>query len=443
MSRAEIALKHFNDQKEFMNSRINSGIELYRKGYSKIKITDAKGNPIKGLPFKAKQKNHYFNFGCNLFMLDEFETEEKCKQYREIFPKIFNYAVVPFYWEGIEPEKGKKRFDADSPKFYRRPAADLVTKFCQENNIRMKAHCLVYDKFTPKWLPKDTLELKKLIRSHMEEIAERYGSIIRDWDIVNEALAWNCYDVDYVSKFFREEDYVTYPFKVAKHLPFERKFINDSDGIWENFHFTRSYFYLFLRDLERRGVDFDAIGLQFHQFVPREKEEEYALNRYNPMRVFDVLDTFGDFKKPIHLSEITISAYSNSDEDLAIQAELAENMYKIWFSQKNVDAIIYWNLIDGYTAGSQANNMTAGENKFCGSLLNFDLSPKPAFKAIEQLINHEWHTEGVFGTNDYGVANINGFKGDYDLEFSYNGKNYTKSIKLDGRYDCINHIVLD
>lgn len=163
----------------------------------------------------------------------------------------------------------------------------------------------------------------------MEEISARYGNVIRDWDILNEALTWKCYGIDSVSKLFREEDYVTYPFKVAEHLPFERKFINDSDGIWENFHFTHSYYYLFLRDLERRGVDFDASGVQFHQFVPREKEEEYTLNRYNPMRIFDVLDTFSDFKKPIHLFEITISAYSNSDEDLAIQAEIAKNMCKI------------------------------------------------------------------------------------------------------------------
>lgn len=60
----------------------------------------------------------------------------------------------------------------------------------------------------------------------------------------------------------------------------------------------------------------------------------------------------------------------------------------------------------------------------------------------DKLINEEWHTKGIYGTNEYGVANINGFKGDYDLEFSYNGKNYTKS-KLDGRYDCINKITLD
>lgn len=64
------------------------------------------------------------------------------------------------------------------------------------------------------------------------------------------------------------------------------------------------------------------------------------------------------------------------------------------------------------------------------------------FQESDKLINEEWHTKGIYGTNEYGVANINGFKGDYDLEFSYSGKNYTKS-KLDGRYDCINKITLD
>ena len=443
MSRAEVALKHFNEQKEFMTSRVNEGIEKNRKGFRRIEFKDKNGEPIKGLSFKAIQQNHYFNFGCNMFLLDEFDDEEKCKKYRELFPKIFNYAVVPFYWSGLEPEQGKKRFDVNSPKFYRRPPVDLVTNFCQENNIRMKGHCLVYDHYNPAWLPKEAEKLKPFIKAHMEEIAERYGEIIQDWDIVNEALTWKCYDTKYVSEFFRDEDYVSYPFDIASKLPFKRKFINDSDGIWENFHFTRTYYYLFLRDLERRGVNFDAIGLQYHQFIPREEEKEYALNRYNPIRMFDVLDTFGDFKKPIHLSEITISAYSNSDEDQAIQAELAKNMYKIWFSHKDVEAIVYWNLIDGYTSGSNANDMTAGENKYCGALLNFDFSPKPIFKEIDNLINHEWHTEEIFGTNEYGFANINGFKGDYVLEINYNGKKYIKNTKINDRYDVIEHITLD
>ena len=159
--------------------------------------------------------------------------------------------------------------------------------------------------------------------------------------------------------------------------------------------------------------------------------------------MFDVLDTYGKFNKPVQLSEITISAYSDSEEDQAVQAELAKNMYRVWFSHKAVDAIVYWNLIEGYTHGSAPNNRTAGENRYCGALLNFDLSPKPAYKALDQLINHEWHTDGIFGTNDYGVAVINGFKGDYELDISYNEKNYIKTIKLDDRYDIPAHIILD
>lgn len=113
------------------------------------------------------------------------------------------------------------------------------------------------------------------------------------------------------------------------------------------------------------------------------------------MRIFDVLDTFSDFKKPIHLSEITISAYSNSDEDWQFKHKLLKICTKFGLV-KNVEAIIYWNLIDGYTAGSRPNDMGAGENKYCGALLNFDLSPKPAFKVIDKLINEEWHTEGIY-----------------------------------------------
>lgn len=48
MSRAEVALKYFNEQKKFMDSRVNAGIETNRKGFARIDVTDSDGNPIKG-----------------------------------------------------------------------------------------------------------------------------------------------------------------------------------------------------------------------------------------------------------------------------------------------------------------------------------------------------------------------------------------------------------
>jgi len=447
MSRRETVLKYFEEQKDFMEERVKTGIELYRKGYAKIQFVDKDGNIIHDVSFKATQKSHDFNFGCNIFLLDEFETEEKNKIYREIFPKLFNYAIAPFYWDALEPVKGKPRYAKDSEKIYRRPAPDLVLEYCEQNNIRVKGHCLVYDAFAPDWLPNDVPGIKTEIKHHMEEIADRYKNRIADWDIINEMLCWSCYDLNRTTKFFREDDYISYCFHIAEHLPFQRKFINEARGIWENFHFTRAPFYMLLKNLEYENVKFDAIGIQCHQFVDREKEGDYALERYNPIRVYDVLDTFGRFNKPLQISEVTIASYNGDSEDMDIQAELVTNMYKIWFSHKNMDGIVYWNLVDGYTwAGKQggALDMNAGENRFGGGLLYSDLSPKPAFKALDKLINTEWHTEGIFHTNtDTGIAQFKGFKGNYEIELQYNGKNYKKQLYLDGRYDVTNKIVLE
>ncbi|MBQ2922542.1 MAG: endo-1,4-beta-xylanase [Tyzzerella sp.] len=449
MSRRENALKYFEEQKDLVNDRVNSGIELYRKGYATIKFVLPDGSVLKNVTFKAEQTSHDFNFGCNMFLLDEFETAEKNKIYRETFPKVFNYAIAPFYWDALEPEKGKPRYAADSKKVYRRPAPDLVLDYCNQNNIRVKGHCLVYDFFAPSWLPKDVPGIKREIRKHLIEIAERYHDTIKDWDIINETLWWDCYGDENTTRFYREDDYIEFCMKLADSLPFQRNFINETTGIWEEFKFTRSPYYMLLKNLEADHIPFDAIGMQTHQFIPREREAAFAAARYNPMRIYDILDTYGKFGKPLQISEVSIASYNGDEEDMDIQAELVKNMYKVWFSHKNMDGITYWNLVDGYTfvAGSEdggALDMTAGENQYGAALLYNDLSPKPAFKALENLINKEWHTCGVFGTNsDTGIATFKGFKGNYDIDFEYNGKKYHKNIHLDGRSDIAEIIVVD
>ena len=62
-----------------------------------VAFVDGQGNPLKEVSFTAEQISHDFKFGCNLFLLDEFETEEKNKLFRKLFPSMFNYGIVPFY----------------------------------------------------------------------------------------------------------------------------------------------------------------------------------------------------------------------------------------------------------------------------------------------------------------------------------------------------------
>lgn len=444
-NRRENVLGHFIHHKDYTDERVKSGIELYRKSSAKLAVKDKEGNPVPGVRIKAVQKTHDFNFGCNMFLLDEFETEEKNAAYREIFKTAFNYAIAPFYWDALEPEKGKPRYAKDSPKIYRRPAPDLVTEYCSESGIRVKGHCIVYDAFAPKWLPREVDGIKREIDRHIAELSERYAAKIHDWDITNESLSWEVYG-NRVTPFFREPDYIDFCFDSAKrHFPLERKFINEAAGIFEGFHFNRTPFYMQLENLTNKGVPFDAIGLQFHQFVKQSEEKAYADRRYNPIKLYDVLDSFAEFKKPLQISEITVSSYNGDEEDREIQAELIENLYKIWFSHPAMDGVVYWNLVDGYTHSwdglKSAGDMTKGENIYGGALLNHDLTPKPAFKVLQRLMNEEWHTECEVVTNEGGEADFRGFKGLYDVTFMKDGKKITRTVHLDKRADCLTNVV--
>lgn len=443
MSKYEDAMAYFNNQSEFMNERINSGINQNRKAYTNVRFTDKEGNTIKNLNFQASQKSHDFNFGCNLFMLDEFEDEKMNKQYRDKFPELFNYAVVPFYWRDLEPEKGKPRYDKNSKKIYRRPAPDLVMEYCQQNNIRMKGHCLVYDAYRPKWLLDDVLSDKMEIKKHLIEIAKRYGSSIFDWDVINETLGWEPY-YHRVSKFYREDDFITYTYDVVKNLPFERKFINEGGRhVWEYFQFIRTPYYMLLEKLIRQNVKFDLIGMQFH--INHKKEmSEIAKHYFNPVKMYGALDTFSRLNKPIQISEVTIPSEIDGYDDDDMQAEIVANLYKMWFSHKGIDGIVYWNLVDN-TAAATEMNTTAG-NRFRGGLLNSDLSPKPIYKKLDNLINKEWHTEETFGVSkDTGIATVYGFKGKYDLDIYYNDKHYSKELHICENCDLLKEkvIVLD
>ena len=56
-------------------------------------------------------------------------------------------ATLPFYWNDLEPEKGKQRYEKDSPKIYRRPTIDLCIEYCEQNGIEPREHALAYDAF--------------------------------------------------------------------------------------------------------------------------------------------------------------------------------------------------------------------------------------------------------------------------------------------------------
>ena len=95
-------LENIYAEKEYMDKRVSEGIEKNRKGDIKIRIT-GNGKPLSGTKIKVTQTTHDFHYGANIFMLDQFENEEKNKLYRKYFGESFNIATLPFYWNDLEP----------------------------------------------------------------------------------------------------------------------------------------------------------------------------------------------------------------------------------------------------------------------------------------------------------------------------------------------------
>ena len=102
MGRRETALKYFREMSENSRQRMTSGVELYRKGDARLTVTHADGSPLaEEATVHAVLKNHEFRFGANIFMLDEFESEEKnaddllCQK-RQLSRKFSIWQLSPF-----------------------------------------------------------------------------------------------------------------------------------------------------------------------------------------------------------------------------------------------------------------------------------------------------------------------------------------------------------
>jgi GH35 family endo-1,4-beta-xylanase len=404
-----------------VEARIAQGIRKNRMGEFAVTFTGADGKPLENVEVKAELVRHAFLFGCNGFMVKGFTNAVEDAKYEEMFLGLFNQITIPYYWPGIEPEQGKLRFGKDSEYMYRRPPPDTVIEFADKHGLTKKGHPLVWSNnrwAIPQWLPQDQDARTKLFEKRIEQICARYGSQVKLWDIVNEVT-------DHDVKEVMPKDYCFWTFKLAKKLfPADVAFtLNFTSGIWWRDRLEYGVDYLMAQNMILRGAKVDVIGMQYHLFDDADLRQALAGKGYTPEQLFRIMDRFAVFGKPFHVTEITVPAYKNVTPDAdAWQGYLARQYYRAWFSHPNMACITWWNLVDGTAAG--------GEDRCRGGLLNRDFTRKPAYDALDTLINHEWKTRATLKPVS-GKAQLDGFFGTYRFTVAKDGKTFTKDVLLD------------
>ena len=423
----ELYMGFYNKNKTYIDRRINEGVEKYRKGACRIRLTDKTGKPLAGQTVKINQTGHDFKYGANIFLLDGFESHEKIAAYRKVFKEYFNLATVPFYWDTLEPVEGNPRFSKNSEKIYRRPAPDVCFDYCYENGIEAKLHCLVYENFVPAWLKGRPLpEIKEKYEERFRQIAERYSGRMYEVEVVNELLcAW---DWPHRTALSDEKDIIEWAFSLArKYFPSEKLVINEAGPVSDLSRLGyRSPYFMMIDAALLKGVSIDKIGMQHHLFgglCTTDSEEEYDHAVRSPSRplcdpaiMFGALDIMSSFSKPLEITEVTIPTFGSTLEDEELQADMLKLWFSVWFSHPLVENVVYWNTVDGYAYVSDKKKWD--ENRCRGGLFHDDLSPKRAALMLKHLFTELWHTELTLITDNDGYIDFRGFYGDYTGEIS-------------------------
>lgn len=396
---------------EYGEQRSKEEIKKNRKGDFTVCVKS--DTPLK-VTYKMKKID--FDFGSNIFMLNQYPTKEQNEAYLRYWTKLFNTAVVPLYWEGTEPEQGYLRYDKDAPNdIFRRPPADMVVECCKKNGITMKGHPLFWHEFIAKWLPEDWDELMVLLEKRFQEISSRYAGLMPVFDAVNEpSRIWDMtyeHRTDGWKMLTPPPGYIEQVFRLAeKYFPNNELVLNDAvSASFVDYRGVYGGYYQLIDRLLKEGVRIDKVGLQCHT-----KTDPKFKNVFSARRLYGVLDGYGDFGKDIVISEISIL----SDISEELQARLTEQLYRVAFSHRNMSGIFWWNLDDNCVQ-TYKKRQALGENLPSGGIMH-EGKPKQAYKALDRLINEEWTTRGNADTKG-GEMKFNGFYGTYEITVS-NGK---------------------
>lgn len=243
-----------------------------------------------------------------------------------------------------------------------------------------------------------------------------------------------------VSVLYDEPDYVADCFKLAeKYFQSNELCINErTSSCWTDAVRSSCAYYAYTEAAMLKGARIDAIGMQYHIF--NEKGSEMYFKLLDLEGLWRHMELFAKLGKPLQITEVTIPSYSWVAEDEELQADIIEHLYSLWFSHPSVEQIVYWNVVDGYAhlwsqdreaiRASQGNMGPGSENYYHGGLLRYDMTKKPAYERIDELLNERWHTEECLVTDEDGKIDFRGFFGDYELEITTNENIEKREIKL-------------
>lgn len=360
---------------EYLRSPLlDERILTYRTAEFTVRLVDREtGEPLDEAEVTAEQLSHEFTFGGNLFAWGQFPDAEDERRYREQFARLFNTAVVPMYWSLIEPVEGQADYTRDRHGL---PGPELMIHWCRSQGLRVEASPILAAGLYPPWLagksPEDT---QRLVEQHVRQTVERFKGQVDVWELCSEAAP---------------------SFTVNKQKVLVTQVVGwarEADAQAE-VRLSHSAPYALLTAWQNNGKE--PFGLTGVEWNVRQARGAMSMADFESQ-----LDRFRGYKCPVWLSRVMIPGPARSEE---LQAEQVEMFYRTAFAHPLVRGITWWDLSDRFAQAGAP-----------GGLLRADLSPKPAYYALDRLINKQWRTSAQGTADERGRFTLRAYFGRYRL----------------------------
>lgn len=379
----------------------------HRRASSTLTLTRPDGTPLADAEVVVEQRSHEFGFAASAFEFIDFVTGDLDEQSHALHEtvtdqwlEVFNSATLPFYWGGLEPERGRP--DTQRPM--------ATATWLKERGVTLKGHPLVWHTLTAPWL--DDLSVEEVEQAQRERIRRDvadFAGVIDTWDAINEVVIMPHFDKypNGITRLCRELGRIE-----TVRLAFdEARAANPSATLLLN-DFDLDYGYdALLEGLLAAEIRIDKLGLQTHMHQGYRGEEE----------TLAIIDRFARYGIGIHFTETTlvsgdlmpshivdlndwqVDSWPSTREGEERQASDLVRHARTLFSHPAVEAFTYWNIWDlGAWLGAPAG------------LIRADGTPKPAMDALRALVKDEWWTGPVtLRTDGEGRVAVEGWRGGY------------------------------
>jgi GH35 family endo-1,4-beta-xylanase len=386
-------------------------IEAIRKGDLRITLVDEAGKPYSG-PASVRLFRHAFRFGASAYGIPKLPDAAR-RQALEVIDELFNTVTITNYWPENELQRAGERKWAD---------ADRMVNWAIERGKAMRFHAMFFP--WPKWISEveSTEEWWRIIEARIRAIAERYGSRIHEYDVLNEiaSRAWLwAKDMDptrdsAVFPRFSETANGARVFQLArKYLP-AAELVDNDQTIATSLSQPLQLHLRYNRDLLAAGAPIDIFGHQAHFYASGEKpfQEGHAAfgkGAFTMAALDRGLEIMGALGKPVHITEFSPPSRDNkrqgpqpslADEEIAAWQV---NYYTLVFSKPYVHELTRWFVVD-----------ELGGRGVDAGLITKDGKLKPAYYALRRLLKETWSTSWD-GTAREGEVRLRAFYGDYEV----------------------------